>query len=113
MAVTGGGTAGDGAAAVVVAVWAGGVGALLDELMVVLDCGCCHGRHSSPITTSNSNTAATETPISLRVTEPTESLWPVAPTVLEGPGVTWGLRAAGRGWWALQQLAWLAGQQFR
>ena len=77
--------------------WAGGVGALLDELMVVLDCGCCHGRHSSPITTSNSNTAATETPISLRVTEPTESLWPVAPTVLEGPGVTWGLRAAGAG----------------
>ena len=73
------------------------VGALLDEVAVVLDCGCCHGRHSTPMTPSRSNTAATETPISLRVTELAESLWAVAPSVLDGVGVTWGLRAAGAG----------------
>jgi hypothetical protein len=60
------------------------VGAVLDELTVVLDCGCCHGRDSSPVTPSNISTAETETPISLRVAEPAESLWAVAPSVWRG-----------------------------
>ena len=70
--------AGGGAAAVEVGVGVDVVGALLDEMAVVLDCGCCHGRHSTPITPSSSSTAATETPISHRVTELAESLWAVS-----------------------------------
>lgn len=65
--------AGGGAAAVAVGVGVDVVGALLDEMTLVFDCGCCHGRHSTPITPSSSNTAATEMPISHRVTELAES----------------------------------------
>jgi hypothetical protein len=62
--------AGGGAAAVAVGVGVDVVGALLVEMTAVLDCGCCHGLQSiPPITPSSSNTAATEMPISHRVTE--------------------------------------------
>lgn len=95
--MTGGGAGADGAAAVGVGVGIDVVGALLDEMAVVSDCGCCHGRHSTPIPPSSSNTAATETPISHRGTELAESLGAAAPSVSDGDGVTWALRAVGAG----------------
>ena len=88
--------AGGGAAAVEVGVGVDVVGALLDEMAVVLDGGCCHGRHGTPITPSSSSTA-TETTISHRVTELAESPWAVEPSVLDGDGAASGLRAAGAG----------------
>lgn len=70
--VTGGGGGGGGGATVVVV---GVVGALLDEITAVFDCGGCHGRHNTPITPSSSNTDATEIPISHRLMEVAESPW--------------------------------------
>jgi hypothetical protein len=94
--VTGGGAAADGAASVAFGIGVDVVGALLDEMTVASDCGCCRGRHSTPTTPSSSNTA-TETPISHRDTGPAEPLCAVALSVLDGKRVTWGLRAAEAG----------------
>ena len=86
----------DGAASVAFGIGVDVVGALLDEMTVASDCGCCRGRHSTPTTPSSSNTA-TETPIIHRDTGPAEPLCAVALSVLDGKRVTWGLRAAEAG----------------